>query len=111
MNDALIPAVARAEEKWTGERCYIREILNDERVPETSLAECRVEAGMTTELHRLSVDEWYLIRQGDGLMEVGDDAPFPVGPGDSVAIPAGVAQRITSRGDIDLIFQCLCIPK
>lgn len=111
MNEALIPAGEEREELWTSERCYIREILNDPRVPETSLAESRVEAGMTTELHRLSVAEWYLITSGQGLMQVGNNAPFDVGPGDSVVIPAGTAQRITNQGETDLEFQCLCVPR
>ena len=111
MSDALIPGAGRAEENWTRERCYIREILNDERVPQTSLAECRIEPGVTTERHRLSVDEWYLIVRGRGRMEVGDDTPFAVGPGDAVAIPAGTAQRITNEGTDDLVFQCLCMPR
>lgn len=111
MSTALIPGGAKREEVWTAERCYVREILNDPRVPEASLAECRVEPGVTTELHRLQVAEWYLIGRGRGLMQVGDEPPFPVGPGDAVAIPAGCAQRITNRGDTDLVFQCLCMPR
>lgn len=111
MNEALIPARNNHEERWTSERCFIREILNDPRVPETSLAQARVEAGMVTELHRLSVAEWYLIKSGRGRMELGGGAAFDVGPGDSVAIPAGVAQRITNSGNTDLVFQCLCVPR
>ncbi len=111
MSDMLIPANEGTSEVWTDERCYVREILNDPRVPKVSLAECRVEPGVTTALHRLSVDEWYLIGAGKGLMQVGDERPFPVGAGDTVAIPAGTAQRITNRGTTDLLFQCLCLPR
>ena len=111
MNDALIPALANSEEAWTSEGCFIREILNDPRVPEASLAVARVAAGTTTELHRLTVAEWYLIKQGVGRMEVGDAAPFDVAAGDTVAIPAGTAQRITNAADEDLVFECLCIPR
>jgi mannose-6-phosphate isomerase-like protein (cupin superfamily) len=99
-----------AREILTTERCYIRELLNDERVPQTSLAECRVEPGVTTQLHRLSVAEWYLIREGDGLMEVAGSEYFPVVPGDVVAIPPNTAQRISNRGASDLTFLCLCVP-
>lgn len=110
MTGPLIPA-SQAPEFYTGERCHITELLNDERVPQASLARTRVEPGITTELHRLSVEEYYLIESGQGLMEVGDDSPFPVAPGDTVRIPAGVAQRITNTGTEDLLFQCLCLPR
>jgi len=99
-----------AEEILTAERCYIRELLNDERVPQTSLAECRVEPGVTTQLHRLSVAEWYLIREGEGLMEVAGGEPFAVAPGDVVAIPPKAPQRISNQGTADLRFLCLCLP-
>ena len=98
------------EEMLTGERCYIRELLNDERVPEASVAECRVPPGVTTELHRLAVAEWYIVREGEGLMEVAGGAPFAVGPGDVVAIPPKASQRIANPGTGDLKFLCLCLP-
>lgn len=99
------------EEVWTRERCYITERLNDAQVPRVSLADCRVEPGVTTELHRLSVDEWYLIVEGRGAMELGGNAAFEVGPGDRVAIPAGTSQRIENTGDTDLVIQCICLPR
>jgi mannose-6-phosphate isomerase-like protein (cupin superfamily) len=105
----LIPN-GNAEEILTSERCHIRELLNDPRVPETSLAETRVAAGVTTELHRLSVAEWYVVREGHGLMEVGGADPYPVAPGDVVAIPPQTSQRITNPGPGDLKFLCLCLP-
>ncbi len=111
MNPFLIPAPDNAEERWTGERCFITERLNDARVPQVSMATARVEPGTTTELHQLAVNEWYLVRRGQGLMEVGDQAPFRVTGGDTVVIPAGVAQRITNTGDDDLEFDCVCIPR
>lgn len=99
------------EEVWTEERCHVRERLNDPAVPQVSLADCRVEPGITTQLHRLSVDEWYVIEAGGGLMEVGDGEPFAVGPGDHVAIAAGRSQRITNTGTDDLRFLCICVPR
>lgn len=99
-----------AAEILTGERCYIRELMNDPRIPETSLAECRVAPGVTTELHRLSVAEWYVIREGRGTMEVGGGEPFAVGPGDVVVIPHHSSQRIANHGPGDLRFLCLCLP-
>jgi mannose-6-phosphate isomerase-like protein (cupin superfamily) len=110
MNENLVRAGVGAE-FLTRERVYITERLNDPAVPRVSLADTRVEAGVTTELHRLSVDEWYVIQFGTGLMEVGGAEPFEVGAGDTVVIPAGVSQRITNTGKRDLRFQCICMPR
>lgn len=99
------------EEFWTSERCFIRELINSESIPDFSLADSRVEPGITTELHSLSVREWYYIAQGTGLMEVGGGPQLEVGPGDTVEIPAGVSQRITNTGNDDLRLQCVCLPR
>lgn len=99
------------DEFWTSERCYIHELINAESIPEFSLADSRVEPGVVTELHSLSVREWYYITQGTGLMEVGREPPIEVGPGDTVEIPAGVSQRITNTGTNDLKLQCVCLPR
>lgn len=99
------------EEVWTSERCFIREQLNDPLVSDVSLAQTRVEPAETTQLHRLSVNEWYVISVGEGLMEVGDEYPFKIGAGDVVQIPAGVSQRVTNTGNEDLLFQCICMPR
>jgi mannose-6-phosphate isomerase-like protein (cupin superfamily) len=111
MSETLIKGSNTREEAWTGERCYITELINDPAIPDVSLARCRVPPGTTTELHRLSVKEWYVIDKGNGLMEIGSRSPFEVGPGDTVIIPAGTPQRITNTGSSDLVFQCLCIPR
>lgn len=111
MHDGRIPAPSVRDEILTRERCYITELLNDEGVPQVSLARCRVPPGVTTELHSLSVAEWYVIGSGCGRMTVGDRAPFDVGPGDSVAIPAHTAQCIENSGAEDLVFQCICVPR
>lgn len=111
MSKALIPGPPGRIEILTRERTYITEQLNDSAVPGVSLAQARVEPGVTTELHVLSVAEWYVIGSGYGLMEVGGAAPFEVAAGESVEIPAGVSQRITNSGDQDLLLQCICIPR
>ncbi len=108
-NDDVISA--DTTEFWIPERCFIRELINTSSIPDFSLAETRVEPGVTTELHKLSVNEWYAISTGSGAMEVGGEAPQAVGPGDIVAIPAGVSQRITNTGEKDLVFQCVCLPR
>lgn len=99
------------EELWTSERCFIREIVNTADIQDFSLAETRVESGMTTQLHKLSVNEWYIILAGEGQMEVGAKPAYPVVPGDIVSIPAETSQRIHNSGDVDLLFQCVCLPR
>ena len=98
-------------ETWTAERCYITELINTEDQPEVSLARARVEPGVTTRLHQLSAYEWYIIERGHGLMRIGDEAPFEVRTGDTVAIPKDTPQQITNSGDEDLRFLCVCVPK
>ena len=99
------------EEIWTNERCHIRELINAESISDFSLADSRVEPGVATELHSLTVREWYYISQGSGLMEVGGEPRIEVGPGDTVEIPARASQRITNTGEDDLILQCVCMPR
>lgn len=99
------------QEYWIEERIFVQEAMNHPGLPEVSLATCRVPAGVTTQLHALSVNETYVIRRGAGKMEKDGAAPFDVGPGDCVHIPAGVAQRISNSGDDDLIFDVICTPR
>ena len=101
----------KTNEFWTPERCFIRELVNSEDIGGFSLAETRVEPGITTELHKLGVDEWYVIRRGRGKMEVGGKPWFDVSPGDVISIPAQVSQRIENTGSEDLIFECVCLPR
>jgi mannose-6-phosphate isomerase-like protein (cupin superfamily) len=98
-------------EVWTDERCYITELVNDPDWPEFSLARCRVEPGVTTQRHALSVLEVYVIREGAGVMQLGDQEPFEVVAGDSVTIPKHMEQRIANAGATDLVFDCLCSPR
>jgi mannose-6-phosphate isomerase-like protein (cupin superfamily) len=44
-------------------------------------------------------------------MQVGAGPSFAVGPGDTVAIPARVAQCVRNTGNEDLVFQCICVPR
>ncbi|PHS26953.1 MAG: cupin [Robiginitomaculum sp.] len=98
------------QEFWTDERCFITELVNHDACPELSLATGRVEAGVTTQLHALGVEEVYTIKEGAGRLEV-DGGAIQVGIGDSVRIAAGLAQRITNTGDGDLIFYLVCRPR
>lgn len=98
-------------EFWTEERCYITELHNCDLSPEASLALARVEPGVTTQLHRLDgVSERYIIRKGEGMLEV-DGLRQKLKAGDQAVIPAGAAQRIENIGPGDLEFYCLCVPR
>ncbi len=99
-------------EFYTGERCYITELYNKEYDEAISIAQARVEKGVTTELHLLkNLTERYIILSGSGLVEVGNLKPQNVNAGDVIHIPAGVTQRITNTGDTDLIFLAVCTPR
>ena len=100
-----------AVEAWTGERCYITEFMNDPEMPEVSVARCRVEPGGTTQLHSLSVIEWYIVESGHGEMRIGDDPPRRLVAGDTVMIRERIAQQITNSGSDDLVFLCVCVPR
>lgn len=99
------------QEFFTNERCHITEILNSDASPSVSVALARVEPGVTTQLHSLSgVTEVYVIKQGGGVMQVGDDR-HPVNVGDQIVIDADVAQCISNDRNIDLVFYCVCTPR
>ncbi len=102
---------AKQPEFWTRERCFITELLNDDEQTEVSIARARVEPGITTELHALSVAEWYVLEVGEGRMRIGDNEPFDVQGGDILAIPKNVAQQISNTGAVDLEFLCVCVPR
>lgn len=105
-----VPA-PQVPEFFTAERCHITELLNTSASPECSLAVARVEPGVVTQLHRLvGIAERYLVRAGEGMVEI-DGIAHALKPGDAAVIPAGVGQRITNTGTIDLEFYCLCTPR
>ena len=99
-------------EFFTSENCYIIEISNSTDDPGLSIAQARVEPGVTTRWHRLkNTGERYYIISGKGLVEVGDSSPQDVNPGDVVIIPPLCRQRITNTGSEDLIFLAICTPR
>ena len=100
------------QEFYTPERCHIVELLNDDSSPQLSMARCRVEPAVTTQLHALrATGESYFIEQGMGEMNDGGDVWIKVSKGDLVIIPSGHPQRIRNIGTQDLIFLVLCRPK
>lgn len=107
---AVLPPSATGE-FFTEERVYITELHNCAESPESSLALARVEVGVRTQLHSVTdTVERYVIRRGEGLVEV-DGEQRGVAVGDQIVIPAGAPQRITNTGDVDLEFYCLCTPR
>ena len=109
---AGVARTSRGTEHYTEERCYIKELLNSPSDPQASVAQARVEVGVTTALHRLNgVHERYVVLAVRGGMQVGRLPTEHVRPGDVVDIPAGASQRITNVGDEDLVFLCVCTPR
>ena len=96
----------------TAERCHILEISNSGADPGLSISRARVEPGVTTAWHRLNdTAERYVILDGTGRVEVGQNGPQDVQAGDVVLIPQDIDQRITNTGQKDLIFLCVCTPR
>ncbi len=101
-----------ASEYFFAEGCHITEWWNASADPDVSVARARVEPGVITRWHRLrGIVERYLILEGRGRVEVGDNPPEPVGPGAVVLIPPGVRQRIANLGEVDLLFLAVCTPR
>jgi mannose-6-phosphate isomerase-like protein (cupin superfamily) len=107
-----IRKLGHGEEFFTPEGCYITELSNIADDPDVSIARARVEPGMTTRWHRLrGTAERYVILNGEGLVEVGNQPPQEVTAGDVVLIPPMCGQRITNVGNEDLIFLAICTPR
>jgi mannose-6-phosphate isomerase-like protein (cupin superfamily) len=108
------PKVCRSDESqeyYTPEKCFILELTSKKEDATVSLARARVKPGVTTLWHRLKgVAERYVILAGEGKVELANQAPVPVGPGDVVLIPPGTPQRIANTGQADLVFLCVCDP-
>lgn len=105
-------AIMHRHEYYFEEGCFITELHNSAADAAVSVARARVRPGETTRWHRLrGICERYLIMEGSGVVEMGGDAPVAVGPGATVVIAAGVRQRITNTGNMDLIFLAVCTPR
>lgn len=102
----------KPQEYYFDEGCFITELLNSADDARVSVARARVESGQTTRWHCLTdIHERYLILEGYGLVEVGEEPPRKVEPGDAVQIPPGCRQRISNTGTTDLIFLAVCTPR
>jgi mannose-6-phosphate isomerase-like protein (cupin superfamily) len=99
-------------EYWFEEGCFITELSNTPDDPAVSIARARVPRGGTTRWHQVEATaERYVILEGKGRVEVGDEPPREVGAGDVVLIPPSCRQRIANIGDTDLIFLAICTPR
>lgn len=110
MKSGVVRPDAEAE-FLTPERCAILEAWNDNSDNAVSIARARVDPGVITQLHRLNVDERYVVVEGRGLVRVGEQPLAEVRPGDVVLIPAGTEQQITNDGESVLVFYCICSPR
>lgn len=99
-------------EYYFEEGCFILETANSEEDEAVSIAQARVQVGETTRWHCLrDTVERYVIIKGKGRVEIGQEAPCEVTPGDVVLIPPLTRQRITNHGDTDLVFLAVCSPR
>ena len=99
-------------EFYTDERCHILEMSNSTADEKLSIARARVKPRITTAFHKVKdTAERYVVLHGHGDVEIGENAPEPVKPGDVVLIPPGIDQRITNTGNEDLVFLALCTPR
>lgn len=109
--DPIIKSNAETAEFETEERCRILETWNEGDDRDVSIARATVEPEVTTEWHRLrGTAERYLIVEGSGVVEVGDEPPQRVESGDVVFIPPMVRQRITNDTAGLLVFFAVCNP-
>ena len=109
---AIIKKKNNNKEFYTDEKCFINELSNTADEPDSSIAQARVEPGITTRWHRLKdISERYCIISGRGRIEVGNHPPQNVNTGDIVLIPPMCRQRITNTGSDDLIFLAICTPR
>jgi mannose-6-phosphate isomerase-like protein (cupin superfamily) len=100
------------KEYWFEEGCFITELSNTPDDPAVSIARARVPRYGTTRWHRVEATaERYVILEGKGRVEVGDEPPREVSAGDIVLIPPSIRQRIANIGDTDLIFLAICTPR
>ncbi|MBN2564420.1 MAG: cupin domain-containing protein [Candidatus Eisenbacteria bacterium] len=108
----LVKELDRVEPVQAADYSELRELLHPDRDPvpiRHSLAHAVIEPGQSSLRHRLKAVEVYYFLSGRGLMHVGDEVA-PVGPGSTVAVPAGQAQWVDNPGHESLTFLCIVDP-
>ena len=98
------------DEYWLGERVFVREIMNAPEEADVSLARFRVPAGISTQLHSLTVTEWYILESGSGLVEI-DGKAIKMSAGENIKIAPSKSQRVINSGGAELVFQSICMPR
>jgi len=96
----------------TKDGSQIRELMHPKQHgnSQQSLAEATVAPGGETRQHRhLTTEEIYHIKQGIGLMRLGEEV-FEVHVGDSVCISPGTLHNIRNIGEVPLKILCCCSP-
>lgn len=108
---AIIP-YDPGDEYFFAEGCFINELSNSANDPMVSIARARLGPGKTTRWHYLrDTTERYVVVEGTGHVEVGDEEAQTVGVSDVVVIPPGIKQRISNVGSSDLVFLAICSPR
>lgn len=98
-------------EYFTRENCFITEILNTKDYTQVSIAQARIEPGVSTEPHVLRcLDEIYYVLSGEGRATVNQKS-FDLKPGTTLLIPRGSIQSAVNTGEEDLVFLCICSPR
>jgi len=108
----LIRDVEKCPEFLSGDNAILRELFNaakEDIAPRCSLAHARVKPGQMTQRHRLKTSEVYYILEGEGEMQIGEEAE-KVRPGQAIVIPPNSPQRIRNTGKTDLVFLCMVDP-
>ena len=111
MKNVLIKRNEQAKFFYTNERCWVQELDNTSENPDLSIAKVVVKVGVMTQWHELSVNERYVILNGEGIMHLEGFPPEKIIAGDVVRIPSGLGQRIYNSGIVDLEFLCICQPR
>jgi mannose-6-phosphate isomerase-like protein (cupin superfamily) len=83
-----------SKEFFVGEGVHVLERENSPKDPSVGFDRIRVPAGVTTALHKLKIDERYMITSGQGTVEI-DGQKRHVQEGDVVLFPRESTQRIT----------------
>jgi mannose-6-phosphate isomerase-like protein (cupin superfamily) len=109
----IISRFDNCKEIVAGDGVILRELLSPAATRELemrySLAHAKLAPGLTSFLHIMKTSEVYYILAGAGLVRI-DDEEAEVYPGDSVYIPPGAKQQITSIGEEELVFLAIVDP-
>ena len=105
-----IQSISRQTPFTTKDGSTIRSLLDRTNAPvqNQSLAEATVPAGSATQRHHHKLsEEFYLILEGAGIMEINNETR-EVRPGDAILIPPGAWHQISATHPLRLL--CCCAP-